>query len=390
MAHLKQFFKSSIKRVVLSCGVLYFFMPGSPALQAEILPFFNPGAIQEKSAINVSMQAFIASDPVSVHSFFNDWDGRYTPEKKDNIVMEELRIDVSLLLDEQYAIGYFFSRNLLGVANRDFVDFYHAIKNDKKFNNKKQYAISLEMKGIDQHGLLLSRHVNLINNKEHAFTVGGSVFLSYATDIQDGQLVGESTIDVDQTYNASGSVDYYYMNNLLYDINVEKTYGLGYGFHAGLDYVNKVYNFKISFLANDIFSRSYWKNIPFSYVDIETENQIINNRGHIEYNPTISGREIYRNYTQKVLPKCQAKITKHFHYDIDATLGVEKRSIVTMPYVKAVKTMSDGRKIGLLYENRFKSMGISLEEKNYYISFLTDGLTNVSAASLSGKYLYHF
>jgi hypothetical protein len=383
---------SRLKRQQLqnNCKTLFVLLSITSALQAEVIPFFNPTQIYQPNAATINIQGFIASDPVSLKGFFNDWEGDYTPRNGDNIAMEEFRLDIGTVIYDSYYVGYFYTRNLLAATNRGFVDFYHAIKNDTQFSHTQNYNLKLDMKGIEEHGVMLSRNYPLIDSDEHRLIIGVSAYLSYATDTQDGMLLGESSIGTNGTYNASGITDYYYQDNLLYDLVTEKTYGIGYGLHLGAMYVNKRYNFDIEVTINNVLARSYWSNLPFSHVDIESRNQIINDKGHVEYEPTISGLEVYRDYIQKIIPKYHMDITKHFPQEIDVTVGIDTVDSVTIPYVTVSKMLNDTQKVELLYETKFNSRGISFEGRNYGLSIMIDGFSSASTVSFSGSYIYHF
>lgn len=358
-------------------------------LCAEVLPFFNPTSPSTQYTAMMNIQGFIANDPVSIKGFFNDWEGEYNPKNKNNIAMEEFRVDIGIQLNGYY-VGYFYTRNFLATSNRGFVDFYHAIKNDIQFQSEQNYDLQLKMNGIQEHGVMFSKNIFLLNNNEQKLIIGASTYLSYATDIQDGSLLGKGNIATDMTYNATAIADYYYLDNLLYDLDVKNTYGIGYGLHLGLLYSNKKYGIELQMIANNLLSRSHWKHLPFSYVAIETNNQIINNNGHVEYNPTINGLEVYRNYTQKITPKYHIDIKKYFSQKTDMTVGLESMDNITIPYVTISTIFNNTQKVTLLYETRFKSGGIKFQEKDYSVSLISNGFANTSAIAFSGSYIYHF
>ncbi len=389
MVHLKPFSKrekieslSFLKSFIIIIGM-------TSRLFSEVIPFFNPTAQYLQHSAIMNIQGFIANDLVSIKGFFNDWEGEYSPRNKNNIAMEEFRVDIGTKFCGYY-VGYFYTRNLLAIANRGFVDFYHALKNDTPFDTEQNYHLKLEMNGIQEHGILLSKNMFILNNDEQKLMIGASAYLSYATDVQDGSLLGTGSISSDKTYSATATADYYYLNNLLYDLDVKNTYGIGYGLHLGLLYINKEYGVDLHILANNLVSKSYWKHLPFSRVKVESNNQIINNHGHVEYNPTISGLELYRDYTQEITPKYHMDIKKHFSQEIDVTVGIDSIENVTIPYITISKMLNKTQKVELLYETRFKSKGITFQGKNYTISLMSNGFSDTSAIAFSGNYIYHF
>ncbi|RLA69860.1 MAG: hypothetical protein DRG09_04680, partial [Epsilonproteobacteria bacterium] len=167
------------------------------------------------------------------------------------------------------------------------------------------------------------------------------------------------------------------------------TYGIGYGLHFGLLYENKTYAFKMQFLVNDLFSRTHWNNLPYSLVHIKTENQIIGDNGYVEYDPTISGWELYKDYKQIIEAKYHIDISKQFDFGYEVEIGLDSMDYLHMPYVSIAKEF-DEKRVKILYEHRFHSIGASYEDKNFNISVLSNGFAQASAIGISGSYLYRF
>ena len=155
--------------------------------------------------------------------------------------------------------------------------------------------------------------MTVIDTESHRVQVGMSGYLSYDVDIQSGVLSGKGSIFTDETYHTTAYADYHFMDNLLYDgWNVAETYGIGYGLHLGMIYDNKEYAFSVHVLVNDLFAKSHWKNLPYSIVNLETNNKVIGDDGYTEYDPIISGWEIYEDFTQVISPKYHIDIQQNF------------------------------------------------------------------------------
>lgn len=362
----------------------------SSFLQAEILPFFNPATTYNTNEATINVQGFIADDPVSIRDFFDDWGGSFTPENGDNVAIEELRVDIGTVLYDDYYVGYFYNWNFLVTSNRNFVDFYYALKNDIRFDTSQNYGIKLDIDGIEEHGMMISRSIPVLDNKEHLIIFGASAFVSYAIDVQHGSAFGSSSIHADQTYDLSASADYYYTKNLLYDLDVVKTYGIGYGMHFGLFYENKPYGFDIQLTANNIGARTHFTNLPYSHIDLETNNQEINENGHVEYKPTISGRETYKDYVYRSPEKYHLDVKKHFSHKIDLNVGVDIIDNLNIPYISVSKIFNETQKVELIYENRFNSKGIKYQDEYFALSVITESFSDSSAIGISGSFTYHF
>jgi len=380
-----------------SSGVYFAFLFIVTSIHAEIIPFFNPLKSSTNRYGTVKLQGFIAEDPVSLKDFFDDWGGKFSPRNGDNVAAELSRIDLGGVVFEGYYVGYFYQRDVLINSNRGFTEGYHAVKNNLKYTTERYYDLELEIEGIERNGIVLSKKFPLYTRDTHQIEIAVSGFLSYAVETQHGALSGNGRLNTNNTYDAHAIADYRFITNHLYDgwdangeRDTSRTYGLGYGFHLGLLYKNRDNGLKIELVANDLFSRSYWKNLPYSHnIEINTNNQTIGEDGYVKYDPTVKGWEIYRDFTQKIEAKFHADIAKKLYQNYEIELGIESMSYLHMPYLSISRFFGE-RKIQVLYEQRFRSIGISYEDESFHLSILSNGFANTSAIGISAGYLYRF
>ena len=64
--------------------------------------------------------------------------------------------------------------------------------------------------------------------------------------------------------------------------------------------------------------------------------------------------------------------------------------IVEIPYISISKRYSDIQKVELTYENRFNTIGVEYQYKNYSLFMLSNGFTRASAVGFNVGYLYNF
>jgi hypothetical protein len=386
MVLLKHSFRKPFRTLPLG-GVLLFTL--SSLLSAEVVPFFNPMVQTTPYRTSFSMEGFIASDPVSLYDFFHDWQGKYSPRKGDNIALEAFRIDMGIVLDEGYYFGYFFQKDTLIQTNRGFSDAYYALKNDLFPNEETSYELYLLIEAIQRHGLTLSRSFRLFERGERHVDIAFGGYLSYDTQIQSGDVVGEGILFPDESYSLWGEVDYFYEENLLYGLNVENNYGIGYGFSFSSSYVDEASSFKARLIVNDLFARSYWKHLPYSLVSIETENESVGEDGYVSYDPTISGWELNEKYIHHFSPKYHLDIEKNLTQKSRLMVGYEYAYGLSMPYIKFLYEKEDDT-YSLRYESRFKSLGFGYEGENLSFSLYSDGIKYASSFGFSLKYAYTF
>jgi len=358
-------------------------------LHAEVIPFFNPIEHTTPYKSTFQTKAFIANDPVSLDDFFHDWQGDYSPKKGDNFAVEFLRVDMGIVLKNGYYVGYFYQNDIIIQTNRDFVDAYYAIKNNLTPQNDTLYDLTLGIDGIERHGIVASKTFLDYQSPTQNLKIALGAYLSYDTALQNGTIQGTGTLSSDNTYTLLGESTYFYSENLLYDLDVEESYGLGYGMHLACYYTHTPSHTKVTLLINDLFARSYWKNLPYSLITLQTQNETIGEDGYLSYDPTISGWELTKNYTQIIDPKYHIEVEKSLSSTSSFTLGYDYAYALSMPYIKTSYSLEDTT-LSLRYEQRFKSFGCSYTKENWHLSLYTNGLKNTSAFGFSAGLHYQF
>jgi len=387
MVILSQFFRL-IYLPLLSNGryILLFIL--SSSLHSKILPFFNPIYSYKSNEVVINTQGFVANDAVSIREFSDEWRGDYTPMDGDNIMIESYRLDIGLNFEDKFYIGYFYNSSNLITTNRGFVDFFHTIKNEIALSSDKNYKLKVDINGITEQGVVLAKTIPIVDNQNHTLRLGLSAHISRLSDTQYGSISGRGDIYTNQEYDMDATIDYYYYNdNLIYKLDILDNYGVGYGLDLALSYQNRLYGFDIQFIGNNIFSHTKWNNLAFSYVDIKTDNGVFDKDNFITYNATISGIEKYKDFYYDRLASYHLNIKKYISDDIDLTLGLEKIDTLNIPYISISKRYPT-KKIELIYESRFHSVGIKYDYSNYSFGIISNGLMDTSALSLSARYIY--
>lgn len=366
---------------------LIFILP----LEAGVVAFFDPNeAVASSKNIQFNVSDFTASEPISLDGMFNDWHGDYHPSNNKNIAVQDMRIDLGTKLDDHNYLGYFYKYNVYIETQKDFTDFFYRIKNDLELDPKRVYALNLHIKGIKQSGLVLAHSAVIFNNSKHSIKVGGAFSLTFGHDMQEGTINGEAKSPSSKSYEASGEVSSYYTHNYLYDLNVKKATAYGYGSDFSIEYKNKTDNVKAKFLINDLVSRMYWKNLPYSHVNINTSNEFFDNDGYAHYNPSISGKEIYSDFIQTIEPRYKLEIQKSMKQELDFIVGTDMVYDTIFPYIMVNKSLSKLEAISLSYENKFKSFGIDYRNNFLSIGIKSDGIKDNSTLGLHINLLYDF
>ncbi len=383
MEHLSHFHSIKYLPAILVGKLLFF-----NTLHADVIQFFDPTETFQNKTLQVNSKTFIANDPLSLKEFFNDWQGKYTPKNTQNIALLDSRLDVGGRVEDFY-VGYFYQYNVLIDTNRDFTDFLHSVKNKNDLINGRVYTPKLDIASIKQNGLLLSKSLKIFEDDKYTFGLGGAFYLSYGLEMQDGTVNGSITSASTKDYDVTASSSYHYTHNYLYDLDVKNAYGYGYGSHLGLYFEHKGHLLKIKFLVNDLASRMYWKNLPYSKILLKTKNKSYDESGYVKYAPSISGLEQYGNYTQTLSPSY--KFESSFKIK-DTTFigGIEHKYKINFPYLKMVYKFSQIQTFDIMYESRFGSFGFGYGYKWLKVGMIANKLTNFSSFGFNTSFAYGF
>ncbi len=346
--------------------------------------FFNPISIGDSQYKAVSkLDYFIASDPISLYGMFHDWDGDYHPKSGMNVALQDMRLDLGVKVDPYYYVGYFYRYNVYIDAGKDFTDFFYLIKNHQNLDPERTYRLDLDIEGIEQSGVVLSLAYSLVDQVDMSLKFGIALSLSKGIDMQDGIIRGEAMIPNQKSYYASGDISSYYTHNYLYDLDVDPATGYGYGTDFALAYTNKEHHFDIALIINDLLSRVYWHDLPYSMVTIETDNRSYDEEEYVHYDPSISGRESTQSFVQKISPRYHVEVSHHYLEDFSWLVGIDYLYSMTMPYVEIEKEFGDHHSFLCSYESRFESFGLKYRYKNIDFGLRFDTLKEPSVLGIS-------
>ncbi len=359
-------------------------------LRADVGAFYDPTSPLRPSLLESTFSIYLANDAISLKEFFADWHDDYHPRRGKNVALEDMRIDIGGNFYKDFYIGIFHKYNVFIAANRDFVDLCHTTKNKEDLTQDKTYILDFKIEGIRTSGLLLSGQKQLYHDKSQTIMVGASLSLMFGHDMQDGMIEGHAQALSAKNYQAEGISHYHYTKNYLYDLDVESANGIGYGSDLALSYENNLYNFSVKCIVNDLFSRIYWQDLPYSFVDIQTKNKDFDADGYVKYAPVISGVEKYRDFTQEIEARYKVFMEKRIYETFSLFAGVEQLYGETIPFCKLKTSLDTKQDVALSYESRFGSMGMEYRYKDVGIGLLMDDLLHCSAFALRTSFRYKF
>lgn len=357
---------------------------------AEVIHLFDPASLTQKQGLSAQAAYFVANDATSIYEFLHKWSNHYHPREGTNVALQDMRIDLGKTYGENLYFGYFYRYNIFIAGNKDFTDLYQKAKNKIDLDPDRTFVLKLKARGIKQSGFMIAGRKFLLERGPHRIIGGMSVSVSVGLDMQKGDIGGVATVPDPRTYQVSSEARYYYTHNYLYDLDVPQAHGLGYGFDAGVHYYNSFYRFGISLVLNDLLSRMHWKDLPYSYVSIHTENKSYDKNGYVKYTPVISGLETLRDYTQHIATKYRMQMEFDIGEKSRLSCGLSHAYGVSFPYMQFSYEVSSGQKFACSYEARFGSVGLDYRYGDFYIGLDADRLSNASALGIRGGYRHRF
>lgn len=346
---------------------------------AEGLSFFNPDYSQNKS-YTTSFQTFFANDPVSLEELFHDWEGDFHPKIGTNIAFESSRFDLGVILEDNYYIGYTYRHDVFISASHDLTVLNYLTKNKLDLPTGQEFNLSLSIDGFEAHGIVLGKEYTYILHEESSLSLSLATSFLYARNMQQGTLSGTAIALSEKDYDFYATADYYYTYNYLYDLNIDQSTGFGFTTHLSLAYEYK--DFSMLFIANDIFGKIYWDSLPYSYVEMNSNNKYYDENGYVHYNPTISGLETQESFTQTLPVKLHLQANYLIKEKYTVGMGLQYMYETLLPFAKFSYAQNEDELYYLSYENRFGSTTIGTSYHNIALSISADDLIDPSTVGI--------
>jgi hypothetical protein len=344
---------------------------------AGVLPMFSPEYINEKKNYFLKTDILLANDPFSLESIFNHLKKDFHPKNGKNIAYANERIDTGCITNYGY-FGYVYREEIFIKSNRDFIEFFYLTHNKKNLPINKTYTGKFNIKAYKMNGIIYSKKFQKSINS-YFFSGGIGLEALYATDMQNGYIKGKAYTISQKNYNFEAFSNYNYTHNYLYKLNVNKSSAYGYTSHIFFNFKHNKINLK--FLANDLFSNLYWKNLPYSKVYLNSNNKVYDKNGYAIYNPTVHGKEGYKNYNQRLIKKIRIE-EDYKNYNNTFILGSDYIQNIYIPYIIIKHYFSKIFSFSLGYETRFSSVSLAIEYKNVYLHIRSDKLKKPSTLSI--------
>jgi hypothetical protein len=338
------------------------------------LTFFYPW--NQKNSLDFNFQLINSNDFMPSYDLLHNWDTFYSKDGTNYAYMNS-RLDFGGYYNDYY-IGVSKRADFYIKTNKDTANFIYDLISENNLTPNYVYDIDLYLKAYMLNSFMIGK--KFVSDRFSVF-LGGE--LISVQEYQDGYMNGKviSLSNNDYYYNAYA--DYYFSKNYLYKgWNYEKpSNGYGRSFYLSLKYnINNLS--KIELNINDLFGKLFIKNSPHSIVYLNSSNKKYDSNGYIVYDPLISGKEEYVNYTLKMITKYNAECDYKRYF-----IGCDKYDKLVLPYL-GVKY----NKFKFIYGTKFKNYTFKYKSKNYSVGLNTNKF-NLKKASSLGFYfslIYNF
>ena len=260
---------------------------------------------------------------------------------------------------KQIYVSTFFKSIGFIKSNYNTVYLYYKLKNHLHLDDGS-YKLLLKIYGYKANGIKIGSLY-----KRKYFFIRGGVNLLYAYMMQDLDGFGDA-ITKNSKSNYHSLINYYYTKNYIYDYYPDYSRGYGYSF-----YVNSVFHYKnigISLKVEDLKGTIWWNNLPYSEVNINTQNEYYDDKGDVHYKSSIYGLEKNIKYTQLLKPFYTYKIFFKYKNFISSILN--KRFWGFNWYIFEL----DYKNYSLNYNKYFKVYSLGFHNKNWMVKIGSNSL----------------
>ena len=361
---------------------------GSVLLNGGILSIYDPLFMpKDQKNLNLHSQILLTNDAFSLEALFDNFHGKYIPANSDNTAIGDIRVDVGSYIEGWGYIGYSYRKEAVIKSTSDSMKLLYQVSNDLDLFTGEHYDAFISLKGFETHGIEFSSTYPLYSDGIFDIQIGYGIELMIGTEGQNGYVTGYASAVSRTEYDFNLNSRYYYTQNYLYDYDVD--YTSAYGFSTQLAMLLTYDNVALRIIGNDLLGKLYWKNIPYSEVNLVSENKSYDENGYAEYSPAISGLESKRSYIQRLMSKWRFDAS----YEIDedfVQVGFDYIEDMTLPYISYRHKINNSLMAKLSYEHFFGMFGLDLMYEHYRIEICTNGFIDPSAAKVSFGYLYRY
>ena len=344
-------------------------------------------SVENKGAVYFNVDSRSYSEYARIHSLVHSSFYSFVSDFNGNINKGDHAFTNNLLeIGARYtnlSVSYIARYDQFYAFNDDTARLFYEIKNNLPQTVGPTYKLQMKANFISATGIKLAygwkvNDVILINSA-----------LSYlsANEFFDNQSSGSTTFQDDNSFSGDGRIHHIAERDMILEHPVNPTEGRGYAVDIGIHWtINPQWQLHIQLL--DAVSAIHWRDALDSQLNLTTATRIFDVEDNLSVAPALSGRQVLRNYTQRLPKKLITKIsyklnnqhsifteTYHTDYFTHSQLGYE--FMLTQHQAIALSWNIDTEAAGINYQNDYVLFGIfadSLHYKKAHAISITMGL----------------
>ena len=238
------------------------------------------------------------SEPVSLDGALHQWRGGFY---KGNQAFTYNQVETGWQR-AKLSIGYIQRFDYEVDMNEDSADFFYRVNNKKDLTAGKVYNIDFSVRNSYAHGIHLQ--YQLLNQDTFKLRVG--ISLLQGLRLTEGAVSGSASVITQSDYDFDVGLDYYFTRDVVFNLPVTSPRGYGLGNDIDLFY-RLAPKLSVSIRARDILAAIYWLKAPHINAHITSDTKTYDQDGWVKYDPVLSGKISYRNFTQTLPARIDAK-----------------------------------------------------------------------------------
>lgn len=350
--------------------------PLARADAADLMAVSNPAVLDARPTLRLTATGFAADDFVPAHRIADTWRDTPTPRPGRNLAVGFGRLEASQSVGG-WTIGTYRRVDAFGEGNRDTVRIYSAFDTpDSLLSQNGHYNLDYRFKGFAADGLRFA-WAGAVNER---LTVGAAVNLLKAGFLRVERVSG--TLDsVGGVATVRGRRELLYtgldytdparadLNDFAPTTRQQTDNGWGQTLDLGATWRPRD-DLRVALAVNDLLGQLRWHNVP------ELTQDFNDAAWPLQFNTPsatakITGTNRYRDYTLNLKPKAAAGVDwSADNWGLGAGFAATRGLI--LPEAHAHLGPANGTQLRVSYEPRFKSGGLALHHRIFFVSVRAD------------------
>lgn len=242
------------------------------------------------SELGWSWRSFSYSEPISIHSMLNDWDGNL---EQGEFALSKSRTMLNWKTDTGFQLGVIYFYDYFTRFNQALAELKYRHERERSLSGKR-YDVYLEAFHVSGRGLRLGYEFEF---RQWSILFAGHWFRTYS--LTDGRLSGAVEYLEEDRVSSEIQVDYAYKEDNLFDRPLEwSPKGDGYSMDFRIEgQLHRQWRLQVEGI--DLLRRVHWQAAPFTRATLKTEDQPLDEDGKVNGRPLFSGVESDKALWQK-------------------------------------------------------------------------------------------